>query len=64
MRQEVLMQELGVDEVHIDRFLSGKNTDRPGCGGKTLACGYHQRSGSHASSGFSGFSRVSRFAKK
>mgnify|MGYP002438747089 CR=1 FL=1 len=28
MRQEVLMQELGVDEVYIDR-LSGKNTDRP-----------------------------------
>ena len=28
MRQEVLMQELSVDEVYIDR-LSGKNTDRP-----------------------------------
>ena len=28
MRQEVLMQELGVDEIYIDR-LSGKNTDRP-----------------------------------
>ena len=28
MRQEVLMQELGVDEVYFDR-LSGKNTDRP-----------------------------------
>ena len=28
MRQEVLMRELGVDEVYIDR-LSGKNTDRP-----------------------------------
>lgn len=28
MRQKVLMQELGVDEVYIDR-LSGKNTDRP-----------------------------------
>ena len=28
MRQEMLMQELGVDEVYIDR-LSGKNTDRP-----------------------------------
>ena len=28
MRQEVLMQELGVDVVYIDR-LSGKNTDRP-----------------------------------
>ena len=28
MRQEVLMQELGIDEVYIDR-LSGKNTDRP-----------------------------------
>lgn len=28
MRQEVLMQELGVDKVYIDR-LSGKNTDRP-----------------------------------
>ena len=28
MRQEVLMQELGVDEVYIDR-LSGKNTDLP-----------------------------------
>lgn len=28
MRQEVLMQELGVDEVYIGR-LSGKNTDRP-----------------------------------
>ena len=28
MRQEVLMQELGVDEVYIDR-LSGKNTDHP-----------------------------------
>ena len=27
-RQEVLMQELGVDEVFIDK-LSGKNTDRP-----------------------------------
>ena len=28
IRQEVLMQELGVDEVFIDK-LSGKNTDRP-----------------------------------
>lgn len=28
IRQEVLMQELGVDEVYIDR-MSGKNTDRP-----------------------------------
>ena len=28
IQQEVLMQELGVDEVYIDR-LSGKNTDRP-----------------------------------
>ena len=28
MRQKVLMQELGVDEVYIDR-LSDKNTDRP-----------------------------------
>lgn len=28
MRQEVLMRELGVDEVYINR-LSGKNTDRP-----------------------------------
>ena len=28
MRQEVLMQALGVDEVYIDR-LSGKNPDRP-----------------------------------
>lgn len=28
MRQEVLMQELGVDQVFIDR-MSGKNTDRP-----------------------------------
>lgn len=27
-RQEVLMQELGVDQVFIDR-MSGKNTDRP-----------------------------------
>ena len=27
-RQEVLMQELGVDEVFVDK-LSGKNTDRP-----------------------------------
>lgn len=27
-RQEVLMKELGVDEVFIDK-LSGKNTDRP-----------------------------------
>ena len=27
-RQEVLMQELGVDQVYIDR-MSGKNTDRP-----------------------------------
>ena len=27
-RQEVLMQELGVDQVYIDRT-SGKNTDRP-----------------------------------
>lgn len=27
-RQEVLMQELGVDEVYIDKS-SGKNTDRP-----------------------------------
>ncbi len=28
IRQEVLMQELGVDEVYIDR-MSGKNTKRP-----------------------------------
>lgn len=28
VRQEVLMQELGVDEVYIDR-MSGKNTSRP-----------------------------------
>ena len=28
MRQEVLMESLGVDEVYIDR-MSGKNTDRP-----------------------------------
>ncbi len=28
IRQEVLMQELGVEEVYIDR-MSGKNTDRP-----------------------------------
>ena len=28
IRQEVLMKELGVDEVYIDR-MSGKNTDRP-----------------------------------
>lgn len=28
IRQEVLMQELGVDEVFIDK-ISGKNTDRP-----------------------------------
>ena len=28
IRQEVLMHELGVDEVYIDR-MSGKNTDRP-----------------------------------
>ena len=27
-RQEVLMQELGVEKIFIDR-LSGKNTDRP-----------------------------------
>ena len=27
-RQEVLMEELGVDQVYIDR-MSGKNTDRP-----------------------------------
>ena len=27
-RQEVLMQELGVEQVYIDR-MSGKNTDRP-----------------------------------
>ena len=27
-RQEVLMQQLGVDEVFVDK-LSGKNTDRP-----------------------------------
>lgn len=27
-RQEVLMQELGVERIFIDR-LSGKNTDRP-----------------------------------
>ena len=27
-RQEVLMEELGVDQVYIDR-ISGKNTDRP-----------------------------------
>lgn len=27
-RQEVLMAELGVDQVYIDR-ISGKNTDRP-----------------------------------
>lgn len=28
LRQEVMMQELGVDELYIDRA-SGKNTDRP-----------------------------------
>ena len=28
IRQEILMKELGVDEVYIDR-LSGKNTHRP-----------------------------------
>jgi len=28
IRQEVLMQELGVDEIYIDKA-SGKNTDRP-----------------------------------
>ena len=28
MRQEVLMESLGVDEVYIDR-LSGKNMNRP-----------------------------------
>ena len=28
IRQEVLMQEFGVEEVYIDR-MSGKNTDRP-----------------------------------
>ena len=28
-RQEVLMQELGVDQIFIDR-ISGKNIDRPG----------------------------------
>ena len=28
IRQEVLMQELGVDEVYIDR-MSGKNANRP-----------------------------------
>lgn len=28
LRQEVLMKDLGVDEVYIDR-MSGKNTDRP-----------------------------------
>ncbi len=28
IRQEVLMRELGVDEVYIDR-MSGKNTNRP-----------------------------------
>ncbi len=28
IRQEVLMQELGVEEVYIYR-MSGKNTDRP-----------------------------------
>ena len=28
IRQEVMMQELGVDEIYIDR-VSGKNTDRP-----------------------------------
>ena len=27
-RQEVLMQELGVDQVYIDR-MSGRTTDRP-----------------------------------
>jgi DNA invertase Pin-like site-specific DNA recombinase len=27
-RQEVLMQELGIDEIYIDK-MSGKNTDRP-----------------------------------
>ena len=27
-RQELLMQELGVDQVYIDR-MSGKSTDRP-----------------------------------
>ena len=28
IRQEVLMESLGVDEVYIDR-MSGKNTNRP-----------------------------------
>ena len=28
IRQEALMESLGVDEVYIDR-MSGKNTDRP-----------------------------------
>lgn len=28
LRQEVMMQELGVDEIYMDRA-SGKNTDRP-----------------------------------
>ena len=28
VRQEALMESLGVDEVYIDR-MSGKNTDRP-----------------------------------
>jgi len=28
VRQEVLMKELGVDEIYIDKA-SGKNTDRP-----------------------------------
>ena len=28
MRQEVLMESLGVDEVYIDR-MSGKSTNRP-----------------------------------
>jgi len=27
-RQEIIMQELGVDEIYIDKC-SGKNTDRP-----------------------------------
>lgn len=29
IRQEVLMESLGVDEVYMDR-MSGKSTDRPG----------------------------------
>ena len=47
IRQEVLMESLGVDEVYIDR-MSGKNTNRPElqkmmeyqAAGKTGRCPY------------------------